>query len=60
MTILQPKIENFVIKLIDTYDKEQLAGLIMLEFNLFYDEAKESLDEALTQIRFDNRYSRGV
>ena len=53
MTILQPRIEHFVMKFIDKYDKEQLTGFIMLEFNLFYDEAKESLEEALKQIKYD-------
>ena len=33
------------------YQKEQIIGFVMLEYNLFYDEAKERVENALSEIK---------
>jgi len=33
------------------YNEEQITGLIMLQFNLFYDNAKKIVDNAIKEIK---------
>lgn len=49
---LQAQIDAFVIRCIAwKYNKEQIIGFAMLNYNIFYDEAKKRIESAFSQIK---------
>ena len=50
---LQMRIIAFVGKCVGwyQYQKEQIIGLTMIEYNLFYDEARKRVESALSEIK---------
>ena len=49
---LQSKIIAFVMRCLGwNYDKEQIIGFTMLDYNIFYNEAKERVENALLEIK---------
>lgn len=47
---LQAKVDAFVLKHCHQYDKEQLIGLSMLHFVIFYDDAKNLVAQAFQNL----------
>jgi len=53
--ITQAHIDGVITREFFNYDKETLIGLLMFELNLFYDDARDRVNQSYEELRKTNK-----